>query len=197
VVKRVLVTGASGFIGRHCLPLLVERGFEVHALALGSPPAATDVFWHTADLLDEVRTRSALHAVRPTHLLHLAWVTEPGTYQHSEENFRWVGASLSLLEHFRGCEGTRVVVAGSCAEYDPRSDLRSEDSTPLTPATPYGVCKHSLQLMLDAFARAASVSAAWGRVFYLYGPHEHPRRLIPSVAQALLAGEEARCTAGE
>jgi nucleoside-diphosphate-sugar epimerase len=61
----------------------------------------------------------------------------------------------------------------------------------------YGVSKHALHLMLEAISKESALSSAWGRIFYLYGPHEHPDRLVPSVVCSLLRGELARSTEGE
>ena len=72
-----------------------------------------------------------------------------------------------------------------------------EDLTPLAPSSAYGVCKSALHSMASVLARDAGVSFAWGRVFWLYGPHEHPSRLVASVICALLAGGSARTTSGE
>lgn len=200
-MKRVLITGARGFIGRHCLPLLLASGFEVHAVSSKHSEAraqapGTGPHWHTADLLDAAQVSALLAQVRPTHLLHLAWYTVPGKYWTSLENFRWVQASLDLFEAFASGGGARLVVAGTCAEYDWTEGYCSEQSTPLRPSTPYGTCKHSLQLMLEAFAGQTGLSSAWGRLFFLYGPYEYPERLVASVIRSLLRGEPARCSHG-
>jgi nucleoside-diphosphate-sugar epimerase len=134
--------------------------------------------------------------VQPAHLLHFAWFTTPGEYWTARENLDWVWASLDLLQAFEEHGGKRVVMAGTCAEYDWRYGYCSEQITPLAPATLYGTCKHSLQIVLDTFARQTGLSAAWGRIFFLYGPHEHPSRLISSVIISLLKGEPARCSHG-
>ena len=89
-MKRVIVTGASGFIGRHTLPHLAEAGFEVH------PISSRD-----ADLLDERSRRDLFARFRPTHLLHLAWYVPPGKYWTSLENIRWLQASLDLITRSR------------------------------------------------------------------------------------------------
>ena len=130
------------------------------------------------------------------HLLHFAWFTTPGEYWAARENLDWVRASLDLLQAFEERGGKRVVMAGTCAEYDWRYGYCSEQITPLAPATLYGMCKHSLQIVLDSFARQTGLSAAWGRIFFLYGPHEHPSRLISSVIISLLKGQPARCSHG-
>jgi nucleoside-diphosphate-sugar epimerase len=69
--------------------------------------------------------------------------------------------------------------------------------TPLAPATLYGVSKHSLQLMLTAFSNQTTLSSAWGRIFYLFGPYEHPERLVGYVIRSLLQGRPARCSRGD
>jgi nucleoside-diphosphate-sugar epimerase len=199
-MKRVLLTGATGFIGRHCVPALAARGYEVHAVSsnapAATPPAPDGARWHQVDLLDAARVSSLLAAVRPTHLLHCAWYAVPGKYWTAADNFRWVEASLHLLQTFAACGGERVVGVGSCAEYDWDYGYCSERHTPLTPATTYGVCKHALRLLLDALCKQAGLSGAWGRVFFLYGTHEHEQRLVASVIKSLLREQPARCSHG-
>lgn len=196
--QRVLVTGATGFIGRHCVDRLRHRGYEVHAVTSRSPvPAGGDVRWHRADLLDAADTRALVARVGASHLLHLAWYAEPGRYAESMLNFDWVQASLGLVRAFHAQGGQRVVMAGSSFEYDWTYAFCSERITPRVPTTVYGRCKTLMFELLDAYARGGALSAAWGRIFFLYGPHEHPARLISSVIRALLRGEPARCSSGD
>jgi nucleoside-diphosphate-sugar epimerase len=193
-----MVTGASGFIGGRSLPRLLERGYEIHAVSTRAQPDSEGVRWHRADLLAPGAAASLMATVRPTHLLHFAWHAEPGAYWRSVRNFQWLESSLSLLRHFREAGGGRAVVAGTCAEYDwSASSPLSEASSPRRPATPYGVCKNALQEAMHAYCEVEGLSGAWGRIFYLHGPGEHPSRLLPSVVRALLAGGEARCTHGK
>lgn len=198
-MNRVLVTGAAGFIGRHVLAPLVARGFEVHAVSRRRRPDAEGVTWRQADLLDGASPARVVAAVRPSHLLHLAWTTERNTYWRSPANLDWLAASLTLIREFAAAGGKRVVAAGTCAEYDWRRLGQApcrERETACTPHTLYGQAKHALHRVLAAFAGEEGLSHAWGRVFFAYGPDEPPERVVAAVIRALLAGEPARCTHG-
>ena len=197
IMKRILLTGAQGFIGRHCIRRLQERGFEVHAIS--RRPVRHDTqgaIWHEAGLLESGTARALIDTIRPTHLLHLAWFVVPNQLISARENFDWVRASFDLVRHFSESGGRRLAVCGSAYEYDWRHGYCTEDFTPLVPDTVYGTCKHALHLMVQAYVSTRQISAAWPRVFFVYGPHEHPLRLVPSVALSLLRGQPARCSHG-
>ena len=194
-MKRVLVTGPGGFLGRQVLPLLGSSGFEIHTVGR-QRVEARGVTPHSADLLVGDVVAELVERVRPTHLLHLAWYVEHKKFWNALDNVRWAEASLGLLRAFVACGGKRVVTAGSCAEYEWGHGLCLESETPCRPATLYGASKHGLQVIQSAFCRQAGISSAWGRIFHLYGPHEHPGRFVPSVIRALVEGEPALCSHG-
>lgn len=196
-VKRVLLTGATGFIGSHCLEPLLRRGYEVHAVSRSSREASgADVTWHRADLLQPGSARALIDRVRPTDLLHLAWYVVPGKLIAAPENFEWVTASLELVRRFAEAGGTRVAVCGSGYEYDWAYGYCTEELTPCVPDTVYGACKHALYELVRAYAQGSALSAVWPRVFFLYGPGEHPQRLVSSVIRALLCDQPAPCSHG-
>ncbi len=180
---RVLVTGGGGFIGRHAVALLRQRGFEVCA------PSRAE-----ADLLAPGVAAALVARLRPTHLLHLAWNATPGRFWTAPDNLDWVAASLALHRAFAAAGGRRAVFAGTCAEYDWSHAELDEATTPCAPATLYGTAKDALRRLV--LAAPDGVSVAWGRVFFLYGPGEAPGRLVPDVVAALLAGQAARCGEG-
>lgn len=176
------------------------------------------VSWHRGDLLAAETATALVRELRPTHLLHLAWYTKPGAFWTALQNFDWVQASLRLLRAFGECEGRRAVLAGTCTEYAWAShthcveDLSAVEEdralahqrprsgaagpTSMRPATLYGAAKHALHVVAERWALQTGVGFAWGRVFYAYGPHEHPDRLASAVATALVRGEEVKCTDG-
>lgn len=194
-MTRVLVTGASGFVGRNVLAPLAARGFQVHAVAR-RPLDDVVATWHAADLLDPDAADRVLAEVRPTHLLHLAWYAAHREYWTSVENLRWVEASLRLLRSFRELGGRRAVLAGTCAEYDWSHGVCIERETPLAPRALYGAAKNALREVAEAYAAQVGLELAWGRIFFLYGPYEHPERLVASVVRALLRGERALVSEG-
>jgi len=197
MAPRVLVTGATGCIGQHCLPLLVQRGWDVQAVSSKpDPQVVSGVTWHEADLFDIRRVATLVSQVGASHLLHLAWYVVPGKSGSSLENIRWLQASLDLVQQFREAGGHRVVVAGSSFEYDWRYGYCSEGLTPTNPDTLYGASKDALRSVLERYAVQTGLSQAWPRIFFLYGPHEHPDRLVPAIVRALLRGEVARCSHG-
>ena len=196
-MKTVLVTGGTGFIGRHCVATLLRRGWEVHVLAPEDSPARdAGVFFHKGNLLDTGQTGVLVRTVQASHLLHLAWNVTPGGYAFSPENLTWVQASLALLEHFHAAGGRRVVTAGTCFEYDLDAAVLREDMTADRPQTIYGCCKQALGQLTRAFCQCHDMGYGWARVFYLYGPGEHPGRLAAAVITALLQGQRAPCTEG-
>ena len=196
-MKRVLVTGGSGFIGRHILPLLAQKGYEIHATTFDNDWIPLEgVEWHSVDLLNHDRTERLLSEVRPSHLLHLAWYVEHGKYWTSMENFKWVEASLSLMRAFANNQGKRAVFAGTCAEYDWRFKLLSENTTPSASKTPYSACKNSLRSLLASFSEVAGISFSWARLFFLFGPHEDPARLVSSLITTLLHDQKFECSEG-
>jgi len=198
-MKKVLLTGANGFIGRHTIPFLTKLGYEVHAICYPDNSDLSEgknIFLHRCNLLNMEEQKQLLIEVKPTHLLHFAWYAVPGKYWTSLENIRWVQTSLELLMNFTSQGGKRAVLAGTCAEYDWNYGYCSEGITPTRPQTLYGTCKNSLQEILSQFSKQTGISSAWGRIFFLYGPYEAKTRLIPSVITSLLQGLPARCTDG-
>lgn len=198
---RVLLTGARGFIGRHVLALLEQNPqvAEIHAVR---SPAAGDVVsggrtrWHAVDLTADGAASALIEAVRPTHVIHAAWVTAHNDYWESADNLRWLAASCDLLRAFQNTAGQRFVQIGTAAEYDWSCGYMVEGVTPEKPATLYGMAKRSFHDTLQTAATKFGFSAATGRVFFGYGPFENPARIIPYACRQIVRGEPADFSTG-
>ena len=159
---RVLVTGASGLIGRAVVDLFLARG-ETVVISTREPLAQRDgLLGIPVDLtLAEDRARLVENA-QADRLIHLAW---PGGKErwHGDANAAWIDHSLDLFRRFSSAGGQRIVGVGSCAEYDWSNSVLSEDS-PLNPASVYGQAKAATGAALLAEAGDLGVSAAWARL---------------------------------
>jgi nucleoside-diphosphate-sugar epimerase len=197
-MKRILVTGATGFIGQHVLRALDKRGFEIHVVSRSAVAVSvTKLFSHKFDLLSLPAVLTLIQSVRPTHLLHLAWLGKTrGRVYDASENYLWAKASIELFRAFVQIGGRRAIFAGTCAEYDWTYEILHEDETPSCAQTDYGRAKNVAREAIQQMATEAGVSAAWARVFFTFGPHEPLGRLVSDVASSLAAGEVVETTAG-
>ncbi|MBI1251540.1 MAG: NAD-dependent epimerase/dehydratase family protein [Alphaproteobacteria bacterium] len=195
--RRVVVTGANGFLGRAALAPLIARGFEVHSLDRARP-AGDDLdgaIAHVCDLMDPRAVRDVVARIEAQSLVHFAWSSDPRARWTSLDNLDWLDATLRLARAFADAGGRRFVGCGSCAEYD-WSFSRLSETTPLAPGTLYGAAKAASYLALSRAAVELGLSFAWGRVFFCYGAREPAGRLMRDVIDNLLAGREAPCSDG-
>lgn len=199
---KVLLTGATGFIGSHLARLLLRDGCEVYALLRPESDLwrirdlSDQLHLLTGDLLSQEQVTGCLERCRPELCFHLAWYAEPGKYLSSPLNVAYLNASLHLASCLAETGCRRLVVAGSVAEYDTERGYLSETS-PTRPRTLYAASKLALYTVLAQLAPQLGLELAWARIFYVYGSYEDERRFIPAVISSLLRGEATKLTPGE
>ena len=174
--KKVVVTGATGLIGKESIVPLQESGFEIIRLDSSS-----------CNLFDFEKVDAFFKEHQPDFLLHFAWITG-GDYLSNPINSKYCDASFNLLKQFYENGGKRAVFAGTCFEYDFKKDLLSENS-PLAPLTFYAENKVRLCEFCSKFCIENSLSFSWGRIFYVYGHGEKTGRLTNSIISSLLKDE--------
>lgn len=195
---RILLTGGTGFIGRYVLDQLLSTNHEIFAVSSKAQPSSINasVKWIKADLLTEADCQKVCSESRADILIHLAWYTTPGKYWHAMENFEWSIATVQLLKTFNDHGGRRVVIAGTCAEYDWSHGYCTEDVTPTAPSSIYGQCKDATRRITKAFAKGSGLEWAWGRLYFPFGHGEFANRLLPSVINSLLSNQPVLCSHG-
>ena len=191
VEMRVLLTGATGFIGSHIARALAGEGHEIHALVHPNDDA-----WRIRDILPSLVTvrgdllDSAFTVPSGSFdcCIHLAWYVEPGKYLESPQNRQWVEASVRFAHAMQDAGCRRFVAAGTCFEYT-TSDEPLHESSPTVPRTLYATCKLQLFHELQKLGEKTGMEIVWPRFFYQYGPFEDPRRFVPIAINTLLRGE--------
>lgn len=191
---KILVTGATGFIGSRFIRLALSRGHQIIGLtsserAIPSHLPPDEYLTWLRGTLGGVSLRE-IESSPPDVCLHTAWITTPGVYLESPENERFLESSLRFFRRVRELGTGHIFGLGTCIEYKIGDGVLSEDRTPAEPKTLYARCKNQLRLAMEAEASANNFLFSWGRVFYPYGLGEHPSRLCSSIIQRLARNEE-------
>jgi dTDP-6-deoxy-L-talose 4-dehydrogenase (NAD+) len=198
----VLVTGAAGFVGSHVMRALLDHGHSVVAAVRPTTPRdRLQPFLDRVRVLDIDLESTAgvdamLAAAQPDAVIHAAWYADPTDYRSSPRNRDSLAMTIRVAEGVVRAGIPRLVGLGSCLEYAP-SDKPLRETDPLEPNTLYGECKRDAWIAMEAAAAGTQTRVAWARIFHVYGPGEDPRRLLPSVARRLRAGEPIDLSPGE
>jgi len=183
---KILVTGSTGFIGRHVIPLLIDQGHEIRATARSlerarSMPWFDDVDFVAWDLHQKPLEFSNM--APPDILIHLAWSGLPNYMDlfHFESN---LPADYKFLKNMIKAGTKHILVTGTCFEYGMQSGALSEDIA-TSPSNPYGLAKDTLRKFLETLQTDYHFILQWVRLFYLYGPGQNSSSLIAQLDKAI------------
>lgn len=194
--RRLLLTGATGLVGRQTIGPLRALGYHVIALSRSTTPVAIADETLSADILNPEETLRAVKKAAAETLVHLAWNGSQADRWASPANLDWAAASLRLVREFADAGGRRVAAAGSCAEYDWSAGSVFSETSPIAPASLYGAAKAATGALLVAAAPALGLKLSWARMFFCYGPGEPPGRLLGDLISGLTSGLTVDCTDG-
>lgn len=200
--KRILVTGADGFIGSHVVETLVRRGHDVRAFVLynsfnswgwldRSEPAVVaslDVF--AGDVRDANGVRTAMRGCDV--VLHLAALVaipysyhSPATYVETN-----VGGTLNVVQAARDLDVERVVVTSTSEVYGTAQQVPIDEDHPLRAQSPYAASKIGADQIALAFHRSFGTPVSVIRPFNTYGPRQSARAVIPTIITQIAAGHD-------
>jgi nucleoside-diphosphate-sugar epimerase len=185
--KRFLVTGATGFIGRHLVKILSDRGHIVVAVARGTPDTRLLGWGNSVECIPH-DIAAPIHDPRVIFgdidaVIHLAWSGLPN-YNDSFHYEKNLFDSYAFLKKIIQAGYRRVFVSGTCFEYGLHSGELAE-SLEGTPVTAYGLAKQCLFRFLKSLQRFETFQLIWGRLFYLYGEGQNPKSLLCQLQQAI------------
>jgi dTDP-6-deoxy-L-talose 4-dehydrogenase (NAD+) len=198
VAGPIIVTGATGFIGRHVIALLLERGYAVVAVGRSKDKARQHAWYEHVDFhqMDILANGSAFVPSSGSRLMHLAWsdLSDFRSLSHLEvhlpSNYRFI---KHMVEH--GVQ--TVLVTGTCLEYGYRYGPIRPDAEP-QPVLPYAAAKHMLHQQLKHLQHQQDFLLKWSRLFYMYGSGQNPRSVLAQLDTAIGLGDATfRMSGGE
>ena len=188
---KILVTGATGFVGQHVVRWLVNHGYTVTATGTSAEKAkAFDWFdkvtFIPCDYFAEDRNYYEFFG-EPDFLIHLAWKGLPNYMMrfHMEEN---LPVEMRFLRSFAESKNTKIAVTGTCYEYGVVNGRIAEDY-PTNPNTVYSAAKDALRRYVEFLAAEFGISWNWIRLFFLYGEGQSPKSLLPQLEAAITRGD--------
>lgn len=193
--KRILVTGATGLIGKELVVPLRARGFDVSAITIDKINPDNGIHWIKGSLFDRDFVTKTVAELRPTHLLNMAWATT-GDYLTNFVNYDFLSAGIHLATQFAATGGRRAVYAGTCFEYAFKNEPIKETDLLEPDRNEYAFCKNELRQIASRIFNKAGVSFGYGRIFYVYGRGEAKTRLTGLVIDKLSHGERVLIKAG-
>jgi UDP-glucose 4-epimerase len=189
--SKILVTGASGFLGSHLCNRLIGMGAELHAVSRKAHSAA-DIRWWQGDLSDEQTVQKLLEAIQPDIVFHLSGhgVGSPGLALVLPTLRDDLITTVNVLKVATELGCRRIILAASLEEPDSTENEK-------LPASPYAAAKWASGVYAQMFYRLYQSPIVRVRPFMTYGPGQRAHKLIPYVILALLEGKAPKLSSGE
>lgn len=172
---KILVSGASGFLGKHVCNILEQEGHQVLPC---SRSAREGYLQLNLDNLSEFEFPDPVDRV-----IHLSWAGLPN-YNSSHHITENLSRQIRFIEYLLQNGVKDICVAGTCFEYGMQEGCLSEDM-PVRPGNYYALAKHQLYQGAKMLCDEYGAKLKWGRFFYMYGESQNPKSLYPQLLIAI------------
>jgi nucleoside-diphosphate-sugar epimerase len=176
-MKKVLITGSTGFVGSYLIKFFLSKKYKVFALTRKNIKNKK-IQYIKMNLFNHANINRLIKNIKPDYLIHLAWEANPKKYVYSKNNFRWLHASINLYYNFCKYGGSRALLIGTSAEHDFDHRILKEDFIIKKNHTPYSICKETFLNQAHKIAKKFNSQLIWARLFWMYGTNQKKGRLI-------------------
>jgi nucleoside-diphosphate-sugar epimerase len=174
-MKKILLTGASGFIGKNLIKHLIGNYQVIAIINNNYIERKENLNIIKIDLNDYLFLEKLIRKEKPEILVHLAWITDNKIYLNSEENIKWLSISKILVDLFVNNNGKHIIVSSSCAEDYLKNTLYAKSKT---------------DLREYCFSNYKSIDISWLKIFFTYGPGDKKEKLIPSIIESAVNNKD-------
>ena len=182
-MKKILITGSTGFIGNSLVNFFLSKKYDVFAISRKNI-SNSKIQFIKVNIFDHKKINKIIKKIKPDYLIHLAWEADPKKYLNSKNNFQWLHSSLNLYLNFCKHGGKRALITGSCAEYDFNKFFLKEDFIKKKNYSRYSLCKETFLNHAFKISKIFNSQLLWARLFWIYGLNQKKGRLIPDLIKS-------------
>jgi len=179
-MKKILITGSTGFIGKSLTNFFLFKKYKIFALTRKNI-IDQNINFIKSNLFNHLQIEKIIEKIKPDYLIHLAWEANPKKFHQSKTNYKWLHSSLNLYYNFCKYGGHRALLIGSCAEYNFDKKVLKENFEIKKNHTRYSLCKETFLNHAYKISKKFNTQLIWTRLFWIYGRNQQRGRLIPDL----------------
>jgi len=193
--KKILITGANGFIASQVVKLLSKDKYKIYGLNRRKITNA-GVKYFNIDLSNHSKINNLISTIKPDYLIHTAWYNKHNEYWNSTKNIHSLNDSINIYDSFCKNKGKKILILGTCDEYAAAKKKCHEFKSEIKPANIYSSSKNLLHMYVQSSYLHNKVKYNWLRIFYPVGQGENKNRLLPSLIRGIKVNGKAEIKQG-
>lgn len=190
-MKKIFITGASGFIGKNLVQFLLKKNFILLCLSRKKKNNTKNLKWIRGDFSISNKNYSIIKKFKPTTFCHLAWEDIPDfSKQKSKINLKKSKIAISKILKINSIK--KIIVSGSCFEYSVKNGIKSEKERVINSKNFFIKAKILLYRFFKKNCRSLNINYIWLRIFFVYGKGQRKKSLIPYLIESFLKNKEIK-----